>query len=57
MRYKVLGYVVWRAGRWYARRRYGHLVPSRRVATAGIVAVLVSGSVVFAARRADGDDS
>ena len=51
MRYKVLGYVVWQAGRWYARRRYGHLVPSRRLATVGVVALVVSGSALLASRR------
>jgi hypothetical protein len=37
--YKLLGYVVWRAGKWYLRRR----LPSRRVAAWGAVGVLSAG--------------
>ncbi len=31
MAYKALGFVVWQGARWYLRRRYGKLVPSRRL--------------------------
>jgi hypothetical protein len=48
--YKVLGFVVWRGLRWYARRTYGHLIPSRRVTAAGIV-VLAVGALMLAGRR------
>jgi hypothetical protein len=48
--YRVLGFVVWRGSRWYVRRTYGHLIPSRRVRTAGIV-VLAVGALVLAGRR------
>jgi len=34
--YKLLGYVVWRAGKWYLRRR----LPSRRVGIAAALALL-----------------
>jgi hypothetical protein len=48
--YKVLGFVVWRGLRWYVRRTYGHLVPSRRVTAAGVL-VLAVGALVLAGRR------
>jgi len=37
--YRLLGYVVWRAGKWYLRRR----LPSRR-ALAGAALALVAGA-------------
>lgn len=52
MRYKVLGFVVWQGTRWYVRRRVMRLVPSRRVASAVLVAGAVS-AVAVAAARAD----
>ena len=42
MRYKILGFVVWKGGSWYVRRRYGRLLPSRRMVAAGIVLVAVA---------------
>ncbi len=49
--YKLLGFVVWRAARWYARRR----LPSSRslalVAVGGLSAVAAAGAI---ARRAAG---
>ena len=42
--YKLLGLVVWRGGKWYLRRTYGHLIPSRRT----VALVLVAGGVVTA---------
>ncbi|HVW18597.1 MAG TPA: hypothetical protein VHB30_10150 [Solirubrobacteraceae bacterium] len=52
--YKLLGMAVWRGGRWYARRRYGHLVPSRRaVLVAGFTGVAVLGAVVSLAHKGD----
>jgi hypothetical protein len=47
--YKLLGYVVWRAGKWYLRRR----LPSRRVAAAaGLGAVAAGAAAVVLLRRA-----
>jgi hypothetical protein len=37
--YEILGRVVWWVGKWYLRRTYGHLVPSRRVTAAILVAL------------------
>jgi hypothetical protein len=47
--YKLLGYVVWRAGKWYLRRR----LPSRRfVAGAGLALVAAGVGAAALARRA-----
>lgn len=47
MGYKVLGYVVWHGGKWYVRRRYGWMVPSKgTVLAAGTVAALVTALVL-----------
>jgi hypothetical protein len=39
--YRLLGMAVWKGGKWFVRRRYGGLVPSRRVAAAGFVGLAV----------------
>jgi hypothetical protein len=50
MGYKVLGYAVWRVGKWYLQRRFPHA--RRNLAIAGGVGfVLAGGAVAFAARR------
>ena len=51
MGYKILGYTVWHGGKWYLRRRYGTLLPSRRVVIAGAVGALVAMIAVAGARR------
>jgi hypothetical protein len=51
MRYKVLGYVVWQGARWYVRRRYGALIPSRRVVAATAVVGAVGALALVAAQR------
>jgi hypothetical protein len=51
MAYKVLGYAVWNGAKWYVGRRYGHLVPSRRVAVAGLAAVALAGIGAVAIAR------
>ena len=45
--YRLLGYVVWRAGKWYLRRR----LPSRRQAVAGGLTLLTTVGVVLVLRR------
>jgi hypothetical protein len=50
MAYKLLGMAVWKGAKWYVRRTYGHLVPSRRVALAGLVALIVA-ALALAGRR------
>jgi hypothetical protein len=45
--YRLLGYVVWRAGKWYLRRR----LPSRRLAAAGTLTLLTGVAAVVVLRR------
>ena len=54
MGYKILGFVVWQGARWYARRRVGRMMPSRKVATAALVASAVATVAVVASRRDHG---
>jgi hypothetical protein len=51
MGYKVLGFVVWQGARWYARRRVSQMLPSKRVATAALVATAVATVAVVAATK------
>jgi hypothetical protein len=51
MRYKALGFVVWQGARWYVRRRYARLIPSRRVVAATTVVGAVGALAIFAAQR------
>ena len=53
MGYALLGKAVVKGGRWYLRRRYGHLVPSRRVAVAAVTGVAVLGAVASLAHRGE----
>lgn len=47
--YKALGFVVWKGGLWYLRRRYRF---ARRVGVGTLVATgAVAGAVALAARR------
>jgi hypothetical protein len=56
-RYTALGYVVWKGGKWYLRRRLS-LARSppgpRRLALAGAVALLALGGGLLLARRLSG---
>lgn len=50
MGYKLLGYIVWRGGRWYLQRRFPHA--RRNLAIAGGVGFLLAGgAVAFAVRH------
>lgn len=44
MGYKLLGFVVWQGGKWYARRRLSG-TPAR-LAVAGVGAALAAGAVL-----------
>jgi hypothetical protein len=55
MKYRIVGFIVWQGTRWYVRRRVARLMPSRRVASAILVAGAVSAVAVAAAARADRD--
>ena len=48
--YKGLGFLVWKGGSWYLRRRYG--TASRRIGAGMLGAAVVAGAVVAAQRRA-----
>jgi hypothetical protein len=48
MGYKLLGFVVWQASKWYLRRRMSGV--RRKVAIAGLSAAVIAG-VVVAGRR------
>ena len=43
MGYRLLGFTVWKGAKWFLRRRYGHLVPPRKVTAGVLVAVVVAG--------------
>jgi hypothetical protein len=49
--YKLLGVVVWRGARWYARRR---LPPARTLALAAAGGLAAAGAAGVLARRATG---
>ena len=55
MGYKLLGFVVWQGGKRFLRKRYGWLIPSRRVLTGALVVGAVGALAVAAAHR--GSDS
>ena len=48
MGYKILGYLVWRGGKWYARRR---LQGARRTAAITAVGALVLAGLLGASRQ------
>ncbi|MTD43406.1 hypothetical protein GKE82_03575 [Conexibacter sp. W3-3-2] len=49
--YELLGFAVWHGAKWYVRRRYGWLVPSRRVVAAGVVGGAIVAIAVAESRR------
>jgi hypothetical protein len=51
MGYKLLGYVVWQGGKWYARRRLPSAPPKAAVAAGVAGVVLASGALVAVQRR------
>ena len=51
MVYKAVGFAVVKFGKWFLNRRYGHLVPSRKVALAGVAGATVVGAGAVAASR------
>ena len=52
--YKVLGFVVWKGGVWYLKRRYG--TAGRRVGAGALAltAVALAGAIAVAQRRNGG---
>jgi hypothetical protein len=53
MAYKLLGMAVWRGLKLVLRRRYGHLIPSRRVAIGALVLTTVVGLALAQRREAN----
>ena len=53
MGYRLLGFAVWHGAKWFVRRRYGRLIPSRRVVAGVSVGVAVVG-IALAQRREAG---
>lgn len=51
MAYKLLGVIVWKGARWFLNRRYGHLLPSRRVGSALVVGLAIAGLLAAGSRR------
>ncbi|HEX3451654.1 MAG TPA: hypothetical protein VHS26_00015 [Solirubrobacteraceae bacterium] len=47
--YKLLGFIVWRCAKWYARRR---LPSSRKLALAAVAGLSVAGAAGAIVRRA-----
>jgi hypothetical protein len=52
MFYKLLGMVVWKAGNWYVRRRFG----AKPLVAAGIALAAAAGVALAAKQLASGDD-
>lgn len=53
MGYKVLGFAVWKGGRWYLRRRFEGA--ARKLAIAGLGGALLAGAAVTAQRVRSSD--
>jgi hypothetical protein len=54
MGYKVLGFIVWQGGKWYARRRMSGV--KAKVAVAGVSAVVLAGVLAAGRQAAAGSD-
>ena len=52
MGYKLLGYMVWQGGKWYARRRLPSAPPKVAVMAGAAGVVLAGGALVAVQRRA-----
>jgi len=53
--YRILGFMVWRGAKWYARRNVTKALPSGRAAgAAGAVVGVVALVAILAGRRASG---
>jgi hypothetical protein len=53
MGYKILGFAVWKGGKWYLRRRMQGV--GRKAAIGGAAAALVVGGAVAAQRQQSSD--
>jgi uncharacterized membrane protein YhfC len=50
MYYKALGWVVWKGGTWYLRRRYS-TAPKKKIGAGAVVAFVIATVVVIAQKR------
>jgi hypothetical protein len=50
MGYKLLGYVVWQGGKWYAKRRLRGA--QRSLAITGVIALVLAGLLAASRQRA-----
>ena len=50
--YKLLGWTVWRGGRWYLRRNFGRRLPSRRTASLLLLAAGIGAAALIGRRAA-----
>jgi hypothetical protein len=57
MGYKLLGFLVWRGGKWYLRRRMPELRP--KLVVGGLAVLVVAGVAagVIASQRSSGADT
>ena len=53
MGYKLLGFAVWQAAKWYLHKRYPHA--QRNLAIAGVGGVLLAAVAVGATRQRSSD--
>jgi hypothetical protein len=51
MAYKLLGMFVWKAARWFLRRKYGAAMAPKPLLAGGLIAVLVGAALVVARQR------
>ncbi|MBB4665280.1 hypothetical protein [Conexibacter arvalis] len=49
MYYKALGWIVWKGGTWYLRRRYG--TAPKKIGGGAIAAAAIAGAIVVAQKR------
>ncbi len=54
MGYKIIGYVVWQGGKWYARRKVRG--SERKLVIAGVASAAVVAGLAVLGARAGGDD-
>jgi hypothetical protein len=47
--YRLLGWTIWKGGKWYVRKRYGRFVPPRRLVVAGLTGALIA--AIYATSR------
>ena len=52
MKYKLLGFTVWKGARWYAKRRYGAV--GRKLFAGGVLAALIAGTAAAQRRASNG---